>query len=95
MPLPNGSVKASSSIGMVVLALVVGFFIGFMVWAILLLSSTLTGLVWRPVTEGTAPWFVTIGICVVGGLVIGLWPPLHGRRANLPRARHGPSAPDR
>ena len=72
-PIEGGARKASVTFGMVALALAIGFVIGFLVFAALWLSSALTNLVWGGVTERTAPWFMPIVICTIGGLIIGLW----------------------
>ena len=60
--------------GMVLLALVVGFVVGFLVVLILNLSEWLTGALWGGYLDGS----VELGafplvVCAVGGLVIGLW----------------------
>lgn len=72
-PIEGGAKKASISIEMVVLALAIGFVIGFLVFVALWLSTALTDLIWRNVMEGELPWFMPIILCTVGGLVIGLW----------------------
>lgn len=58
---------------MVLLALVIGFVVGVLVWGILDLSIFLTGLVWTNLW-GLFPvaWFPLV-VCTAGGLVIGLW----------------------
>ena len=72
-PIEGGAQKASVTFAMVVLALAIGFIIGFLVFAALWLSSALTNLVWGGVSAGEAPWFAPILICAGGGLAIGLW----------------------
>jgi len=72
-PIEGGVKKASISIEMVVLALVIGFIIGFLVFVALWLSMALTDLLWRNVMEGELPWFMPILLCTAGGLIIGLW----------------------
>lgn len=74
---------------MVVLALGIGFVVGFLVWAILLLSSALTTLVWGRVWAGQLPWFAPVVICTTGGLAIGLWSKyLGGQPASLEQVMH-------
>ena len=72
-PIEGGVKKASISIEMVVLALVIGFVIGFLVFVALWLSTALTDLIWHNVMEGELPWFMPIILCTAGGLIIGLW----------------------
>ncbi len=68
---------ATVTIGMVILALVVGFVIGAAVWTVLTLSNFLISLLWSGVggmhdgVLGIA-WFPLV-ICTLGGLVIGIW----------------------
>ena len=61
------------TLGMVVLALAVGFVIGFAVYCIMNVSIWLTGLVWNGI-GGTlnVPWFSLV-TCTIGGALIGLW----------------------
>ena len=71
---PQGVVDtATVTIGFVVLALAVGFIIGFAVFCLMNVSTWLTSLLWD--TAGSAlnvPWF-SLAVCTVGGLLIGLW----------------------
>lgn len=75
---PEGVVDAATvTIGMVVLALVVGCVIGAAVWAVLTLSNLLISLVWNTlggVHDGILGyiWFPPV-VCTLGGLVIGIW----------------------
>ena len=75
---PEGAVDAAAvTIGMVVLALIVGFIIGAAVWAVLTLSNLLISLVWNNIGgmhEGAfgSVWF-PLAACALGGLVIGIW----------------------
>jgi H+/Cl- antiporter ClcA len=63
---------------MVLLALVVGFAIGFVVFLLMNLSGWLTRLLWEGVGERLSiPAFPLI-CCTVGGIVIGLWTKLAG-----------------
>lgn len=71
---PEGAVDvATVTIGMVALALAVGFVIGFAVYCVMNLSIWLTSLLWNGV-GGTlgVPWFSLLA-CTVGGALIGLW----------------------
>lgn len=71
---PHGPVDvATVSIGMVVLALLSGFIIGFAVYLIMNLSILLTSLVWGN-TNGafSEPW-LPLALCTLGGVIIGLW----------------------
>ena len=72
-PIEGTAKTVSVSFGMVALALVIGFVIGFLVFVALWLSSALTELLWYNVNEGLAPWFMPIILCTAGGLIIGLW----------------------
>ena len=64
---------AATRAGMVLLALAVGFVIGFAVFCVMNLSTWLTTLVWDGV-GGTlsVPWF-SLAVCTLGGLLIGIW----------------------
>lgn len=71
---PEGAVDvATVTIGMVVLALAVGFVIGLAVYCAMNVSVWLTGLLWNGM-GGTlgVPWF-PLATCTVGGVLIGLW----------------------
>ena len=68
---------ATVTIGMVILALVVGFVIGAAVWTVLTLSNFLISLLWGRVGgvhDGALGivWFPLV-VCTLGGLVIGIW----------------------
>ena len=72
--------SAAMTFGFIVLALIIGFAIGFVVFAIMNLSIWLTSLIWGNYTSGGAPLWFPIAICTLGGLVIGLWTLLTGNR---------------
>ena len=74
--------EAAVGFGMVVLALAVGFAVGFAVWAVFKLSGFLTGLLWEDgyaalagmlASAGLSSWWIPLAFCSLGGLVIGLW----------------------
>ena len=71
---PEGPVDAAAvTIGMVLLALVVGFVIGLAVFAVMSLSTWLTALLWNgAVGDLPTPWF-PLAICTLGGALIGVW----------------------
>ncbi len=59
--------------GMVVLALIVGFIIGFAVFCVMNLSIWLTSLIWNGAAgDFITPWFPLV-ICGTGGVLIGIW----------------------
>ena len=61
------------TIGMVLLALVVGFIIGFAVFCVMNLSVWLTALLWNGATGAMpTPWF-PLAVCTLGGALIGVW----------------------
>lgn len=67
------SVMATVTIGMVVLALAVGFVIGFAVFCVMNLSTWLTELLWNGAGRSlNVPWFSLV-VCTVGGALIGVW----------------------
>ena len=69
------------TVGMVVLALAVGFAIGFLVFLVMNLSTWLTARLWGGYMEGSAPFaFFPVVICTLGGLVIGAWTYFSGNR---------------
>lgn len=72
---------ATVAIGMVLLALAVGFVIGFLVFAVMNLSAWLTGLLWNGYLDSSlgVPFYPLV-VCSVGGLVIGLWTYFSGSR---------------
>lgn len=81
-PLSRASEKASASFGMISFALIVGFAVGVVVWAVFWLSSVLTSLLWvdaRVAIEdilascGISSWWLPIAFCSAGGLAIGVW----------------------
>ncbi|MBQ9042275.1 MAG: chloride channel protein [Eggerthellaceae bacterium] len=71
---PENVVDAATiTIGMVVLALAVGFVIGFAVYCVMNLSTWLTDLLWKGAGGALAvPWFSLV-VCTLGGVIIGLW----------------------
>lgn len=71
---PEGAIDvATVTIGMVLLALAVGFVIGLAVFAVMNLSTWLTGLLWNRVGGAVGvPWF-PLAACAIGGVLIGLW----------------------
>jgi len=71
---PEGMVDtATVTIGMVLLALAVGFVIGFAVYFLMNLSTFLTKLVWNGATGNLpTPWY-PLTICTLGGALIGVW----------------------
>ncbi len=70
----EGSVGAVSvTIGMVLLALAVGFVIGFAVFCLMNLSTWLTALLWKGAGGALgAAWF-PLAACTLGGVIIGVW----------------------
>ena len=65
--------EATVTFGMVVLALGVGFVVGFAVFCVMNLSTWLTTLIWRGI-GGAVQWpAFPLVTCTVGGVVIGLW----------------------
>ena len=70
----EGPVDAATvTIGMVLLALAVGFAIGLAVFAVMNLSTWLTALLWNgAVGELPTPWF-PLAVCTLGGMAIGVW----------------------
>lgn len=71
---PGGPVgTVTTAIGFVLLALAVGFVIGFAVFCVMNASMWLTGLLWNGVGGAVgAPWFSLV-VCTLGGAIIGLW----------------------
>lgn len=60
--------------GMMLLALAVGFVVGFLVFLVMNLSTWLTDLVWGGYLKGTVEISLfPLIVCTAGGLVIGLW----------------------
>jgi H+/Cl- antiporter ClcA len=64
---------ATVTIGMVLLALVVGFIIGFAVFCVMNLSTWLTSLVWNGATGDMPTVWFPLAICALGGVLIGVW----------------------
>ncbi len=72
-PFSSPGEALSAGIGMVALALAVGFAVGLAVFAVMNGSTWLTGLVWNNLgTTVGAAWFSLV-TCTLGGLVIGAW----------------------
>ena len=71
---PRGAVDvATVTFGMVLLALVFGFAIGFAVYCVMNLSTLLTELLWNGATGNLpTPWF-PLAVCTIGGVLIGVW----------------------
>ena len=74
-PIEGAGRVAAASLSMVVLACLVGFVVGVVVWGALSLSNLLVQLLWHDLPAALpfdAPWLPLI-VCPLGGLVIGLW----------------------
>ncbi len=80
---------ATAGIGMVSLALVLGFIIGLAVFAVMNLSIWLTEAIWNGAeTTPRVPWFSLV-VCTLGGLVIGIWTHLsHDKVHELEEVMH-------
>lgn len=64
---------ATVTIGFVLLALIVGFIIGFAVFCLMNVSTWLTELLWDGAGGAlNVPWFSLV-VCTLGGLIIGVW----------------------
>lgn len=66
---------ASASVSLVVLACLIGFAVGVVVWGALTLSNLLIHLLWHELPAALpfeAPWLPLV-LCPLGGLFIGLW----------------------
>ncbi|MBO4364798.1 MAG: chloride channel protein [Eggerthellaceae bacterium] len=62
-----------ASIGMVALALAVGFAVGLAVFALMNGSTWLTGLLWHGLGDAVGVSWFPLAICTIGGAVIGVW----------------------
>lgn len=74
-PIEGAGRVASASISLVVLACLIGFAVGVVVWGALMLSSLLVRLLWHDLPAALpfdAPWLPLV-VCPIGGLIIGLW----------------------
>ena len=74
-PIEGAGRVAAASLSMVVLACLIGFAVGMVVWGALMLSNALVQLLWHDLPAALpfdAPWLPLI-ICPLGGLAIGLW----------------------
>ena len=71
---PEGALDiATVTIGLVVLALIVGCVIGFAVFCVMRLSTWLTELLWNNLGGSlSVPWFPLL-VCTIGGALIGVW----------------------
>lgn len=68
------------TVSMVLLALVVGFVIGFAVFCIMNVATLLTSLLWNGVGGAlSVPWFSLV-VCTLGGVIIGVWTWWSGER---------------
>lgn len=64
---------ATLGLPMILLAVVVGFCVGTIVWAALGISNLLVNLIWHDLRSIVdVPWF-PVAVCTLGGLAIGLW----------------------
>ena len=71
---------ATVTIAMVLLALAVGFVVGFLVFLVMNLSTWLTALLWDGVGSSLGVTWFPLVMCITGGLVIGLWTHFSGSR---------------
>ena len=74
-PIEGARRVAAASLSMVILACLVGFAVGVVVWGVLSLSNLLVQLLWHDlpaILPFDAPWLPLV-ICPLGGLAIGLW----------------------
>lgn len=74
-PIEGAGRVAAASVSMVVLACLVGFVVGVVVWGALSLSNLLVQLLWHDLPAALpfdVPWLPLI-VCPLGGLAIGLW----------------------
>lgn len=75
VPIEGGGRIASVGVSLVVLACLIGFAVGVVVWGALMLSNVLIELLWHGLPSllpFDAPWLPLV-VCPVGGLAIGLW----------------------
>lgn len=61
-----------NSIVFAMYALVMGAFIGALVWAFLALASYLSGLIWKTIPDAMSFPLYPVAVCLIGGAVIGL-----------------------
>ncbi len=74
-PIEGVGRAATASVSLVVLACLIGFAVGVVVWGALSLSNLLVQLLWHDLPAALpfdAPWLPLV-LCPLGGLVIGLW----------------------
>lgn len=74
-PIEGTGRVAAASLSMVVLACLVGFVVGVVVWGALSLSNLLIRLLWHDLPAALpfdAPWLPLV-LCPLGGLIIGMW----------------------
>lgn len=71
---PQGPLdKAITNTAFVLLAIAVGFLIGFAVYAVMNLSFLLTDLIWKTIGGKLGFWWFPLVTCTIGGVVIGVW----------------------
>lgn len=74
-PIEGTGRVAAASLSMVVLACLVGFVVGVVVWGALSLSNLIIQLLWHDLPAALpfdAPWLPLV-LCPLGGLIIGMW----------------------
>lgn len=74
-PIEGTGRVAAASLSLVVLACLVGFVVGVVVWGALSLSNLLIQLLWHDLPAALpfdAPWLPLV-LCPLGGLIIGMW----------------------
>lgn len=79
-PFEGPAEKAVVNVTMVLLALAVGFVVGFLVFLVMNLSTWLTELLWKGVGESLGVAWFPLLVCTLGGLIIGLWTHYSGSR---------------
>ncbi len=65
--------SAGVRLGMVLLALSIGFLVGLAVFCLMNVSTWLTGLLWEGVGGAMGAGWFPVAACTLGGLAIGLW----------------------
>lgn len=74
--------RAVAGLPMVLLAALVGFCTGAIVWAALGLSNLLVSLLWHDVRQSVNVAWYPLALCTLGGLAIGLWQKATGSKIN-------------
>ena len=69
----GGGRVVSARLDFVLLALAMGFVIGFAVFLVMNLSTWLTQLLWNTVGGALGLWWFPLAVCTLGGILIGLW----------------------